>query len=233
LSKLNQSLLTDLDFKYEVAPLLPLLDKVIWDETNRCDLNKPIGHRLYDPYEIRKEWQGSLFETLLNSIPLPIGEARLMKLTPGTCYCSHSDIDDRYHLNLVSNDQTYLIDLDHQKMHRIVCDNKLYYMDGSRLHTAVNFGSTDRIQLVIRVPLVRYTGTNFVNYTIKFNRPSFNFRYIFDKEISNFLNLAVKDKTLGYFDMPAANKIEVSIDRKVFEILRIKLDNIDKDYTIL
>lgn len=223
LNEPSQYLLTELDFSYDVKKLIPLLEKVNWDDKNRCDLNSPLGHWLYDSYEIKEKWKGTAFEELLESIPYPIGEARLMKLVPGDAYCSHADVDDRLHLNIVSNDQSYLIDLDTKTMHQLKTDGKLYLMDGGKLHTAVNFGSTDRIQLVIRVPLKRYTTEEFVTHTIEFKNPVFNIRYILDNTVSGFINHGVKNGDIGYFNPINEFAIELHIRKSTLNVLIEKI----------
>lgn len=224
-------MLTELSYHYDVDKLLPLLNTVIWDSKNRCDLNTPTGHWLYDSYQIAEPWKGTEFERLLESIPEPIGEARLMKLTPGTCYSSHADIDDRLHLNLVSNDQSYLIDLDNHKMHQLHTDNKFYRMDAGRLHIAANFGSTDRIQLVIRVPLKRFEDPTFVKRKIKFTNPTFNLRYVLDNHVSTFLNRAIKQRKVGFFNPLSETEIQFVIDPEIMHQLTEKLKSLNIEFT--
>jgi hypothetical protein len=225
-------MLSNTGLRYDLEPLIELLPKIVWDEKNRCDINYPTGHWLHDPYAINDCWKNTAFEMLLSDIPFPIGEARLMKLNPGDCYRSHSDIDDRYHLNLISNDQSYLIDLDSKILHQIRPDGYLYKMDAGKVHTACNFGSSERIQLVIRIPLPRYTGENYVTKILKFNNPVFNFRYIFDNEISSFLNSLSKLGLLGFFNPKAETEIELHIEQEAFDKLLIKLKKIHKEIEI-
>ena len=192
LRKLNQ--------QYDINRLLPLLDRVEWDSHGRCAINRPTGNWLYDPYEIKEEWRDTEFERLAEDLPVVVSEIRLMKLEAGAVYRSHADIDDRIHLNLQSNEQCYLIDLDNQNMYPVRTDNELYIMDGSYLHTAVNFGSTPRIQLVMRVPLTKHDGPTFKHAEIEFIDPPYNLRYIVDQRVSPWLNRYVKYGLLGFFN---------------------------------
>ncbi|MEN6290975.1 MAG: hypothetical protein ABFD07_03020, partial [Methanobacterium sp.] len=75
--------LEKIGIQFDSSQLLPYLENVEWDSKNRCNINSPTGHWLYDPYKINEQWKGTKFELLLNSIPYEIGEARLMKLDPG------------------------------------------------------------------------------------------------------------------------------------------------------
>ncbi len=193
-------MLTDLNIEVDLENLIKDLDKAVWDQKNRCSLNKPTGNWLFDDYVILPQWKDSAFDQLLSNLPFRVGEARLMKLTPGTCYPCHSDLDDRYHLNLISNDQCYLINLETQTMYPVKADGKIYYMNANLLHTATNFGDTDRIQLVIRKPFDRIPDEGMIEMTVKFVNPKFNFRYEFDQQVSPLLGKLAKEKELSWFE---------------------------------
>jgi hypothetical protein len=77
----------------------------------RVVINEPTGDFFYDPWRIKKEFIGTPFEDALKLLPENIGEARIITLESGRCYFSHSDIDDRYHLNL-TGDCAALINLE-------------------------------------------------------------------------------------------------------------------------
>jgi len=201
LRKLNQ--------QYDISRLLPLLDQVEWDSHGRAAINEPTGHWLYDPYKIKDQWRGTEFERLAEEMPVVVSEIRLMKLEAGAVYRSHADIDDRVHLNLQSNEQCYLIDLDNQNMYPVVADNELYIMDGSYLHTAVNFGSSPRIQLVMRIPLTRHRNPEFKSFYIEFVNPPHNLRYIVDQTVSPWLNRYVKYGLIDFFDEASPTKFHL------------------------
>jgi hypothetical protein len=201
LRKLNQ--------QYDINRLLPLLDQVEWDSHGRAAINEPTGHWLYDPYKIKDQWRGTEFETLAEEMPVGVSEIRLMKLEAGAVYRSHADIDDRVHLNLQSNEQCYLIDLDNQNMYPVVADNELYIMDGSYLHTAVNFGSSPRIQLVMRIPLERHRNSEFKSFYIEFVDPPHNLRYKVDQAVSPWLNRYVKYGLIDFFDEVSPTKFHL------------------------
>ena len=224
--------LEKLGIQFDSSRLLPYLENIKWDESNRCNLNRPTGHWLYDPYEIIDSWRGTEVETLLNNIPYKIGEARLMKLDPGQCYRAHADIDDRYHLNLISNNECYLIDLTGQKLYPITSDNEIYKMDGSCIHTAVNFGSTPRVQLVIRIPLERSTLINPIMILLKFNDPPINLRYLLDHEFSPWVNLAIKKCEIGYFDYVSKTEFKFLIEKESLQEMQNILNCINLDYVI-
>jgi hypothetical protein len=203
-------MLTDLNINVELEPLLEELSDIQWDDKNRCSLNKPLGNWLFDDYEMLPGWKGTAFESLLNSLPFRVGEARLMKLEPGTCYPCHSDLDDRYHLNLTTNDQCYLIDLDNHVMHPVKTDGKIYYMNANVKHTAANFGDISRIQLVIRKPFERFDDPNMMKLSVKFVDTQFNFRYEFDQYVSPLIGKLAKEKQLSWFEPKSNTEMVIS-----------------------
>jgi hypothetical protein len=109
-------------------------------EEFRYSINNPTGRFFYDPWIIKQDLIGSVWDQILKTLPFPVGEARIAILKFGTCYQSHADIDDRYHLNL-QGESSYLIDIDNNKLHKLNTDGFWYLMDAGRLHSATNFGT--------------------------------------------------------------------------------------------
>ena len=225
--------LKKLDYQVDIQTFLPYLKDIKWNEDGRCAINKPTGHFLYDPYEFLPEWKDTEFEKLYNDIPYEVSELRLIRLAPGECYRSHSDIDDRIHLNLQASDQCYLINLNDQEMHKLETDGNFYQMDGSYLHTAVNFGSIDRIQLVMRIPLKKYSGEDFIAIKIIFKTIPYNLRYIVDQTISPLLNRYVKDGRLGSFECPIPTEYDLLIEPEALATIVHTLDRVNLDYDVV
>lgn len=158
-------------------------NKICQEMTGKTVLNKPTGDFFYDPWEILPEYSGTVFERLLQPLQ-NIGEARIIRQESGTCYFAHSDIDNRYHLN-ISGDQAALLDLHNNKMYPLEADGKYYLMDAGRNHSAANFGQFPRYQLVVRCLLKRST---WVNEPVEIIGAGENPRFVFDKYISPLLN---------------------------------------------
>jgi len=158
--------------------------------TESIVLNEQTGDFFYDRWQIKDLYKDTLWERVLTSMPMSIGQARIIKMEPGTSYMAHADIDNRYHLNL-TGEQAYLIDLDDEVMYKCERDNRWAYMDASRIHAATNYGSIPRLQLVVREPLRRSRQPkDLVSISMEPAYEQNDFRYKFDKIFSPFLNRA-------------------------------------------
>ena len=175
---------------------MPLLEK------GKHDLTVPSGDFFYDPWVLLEEYKNTVWESILNSLPIDTGQARIIVMESPSCYTQHADIDDRYHLNL-SGDQDYLIDLDNQQMHKLVKDGVWYEMDAGRLHTAISVGEHIRMQLVVRKLLTRNVLNDSVS--VKITAGGSNPRYSFDNTMSVWLNRASKNKTISNFKQSEAS----------------------------
>ena len=163
---------------------------------------------------------------MLDTLPFPKGEARIIQLKPGTCYTSHSDIDDRYHLN-ISGTNSYLIDLDTQDMHKLETDGNWYEMDAGKLHTAVNFGREVRNQLVVR-KLLNRTKNKSVKVEIKTTTDNADLaRYEFDNQISPVLNLLNKKCALDNFKHNS-HSVSFDLDEGYIDTIKSVSNNLFK-----
>ncbi len=165
----------------------------------RLALNKPTGSFFNDPWEIKPEFRGTVWEEILDCLQEDKGEARLIKLIQGESYASHADIDDRWHLSL-TGDHSYLIDLEQQRMFPIQQDCQWYSMNAGIRHTAANFGSCDRIQLVVRKLLPTPKINNPITISMKLKTITEDRRFIFDDVMSPWLNFAYKKGIIDNFD---------------------------------
>lgn len=165
----------------------------------KLSINEPTGNFFYDPWTIKNEFKSTVWEELLNTLPFPIGEARLIKLEKGKCYSAHADIDDRWHINIVAGN-SFLIDLEHQEMHTLQ-PNRWYTMDAGVIHSAANFGGEDRIQLVVRHLLNDVDLKSPIGFEIEFNKDIPNWRYVFDHVYSPLLNKLNKENKLSCFSL--------------------------------
>ena len=192
------------------------------DIDSRLSLNQPSGRFFNDPWEIKPEFKGTIWENILNSLDEPKGEARLIKLEQGKCYPSHADVDDRWHLSIKGN-HSFLVDLESQTMYQTNELGRWYSMDAGRRHTAANFGSEDRVQLVVRklLPVPRITSPKDVSITLK--DVVGDRRFIFDDIVSPWLNYAYKKGIVDNFkgeDLEATFTIEESYIGELRDLIK-------------
>lgn len=191
------------------------------NEKEILSLNDPTGNFFYDRWKIKEQFKNSGIEKILTQLPNS-GEARIISLPPERCYRSHADIDDRYHLTLQGH-RSYLIDLEENKMFPTDVTNRWAIMDAGKIHSAVNFGSVTRIQLVVRQLLQKNILNNPMNIFIT---PSGNgmkekSRFIFDDKISPWLNRANKQNKINNFNIEFDNqRIYFDIDKIFYNELK-------------
>lgn len=203
-----------------IDPKLLQQASTLSDDIFKTAINQPNGDFFYDPWILKNEYKDTIWETLYNSLPVDKGEARIIILQPGQCYTSHADIDDRYHLN-ISGDECYLIDLIDSTIYKLQQDGIWYDMDAGRLHTAANFGRYPRIQLVIRKLLNKSNLEDALTVTIKTKLDNLDrARYVFDNEMSPWLNLANKKGHISNF--------KYSADQVKFKISKSYLSNLQQ-----
>ena len=176
------------------------------------DLNYRTGNFFYDQWLVSDRFENTVWEEILNSLPVDIGQARLIKLKPEECYRSHADMDDRYHLS-IKGEKSFLIDLDNHIMYPTVPDGKWYLMDAGKRHSAVNFGGQPRIQLVVRKLLTRGDIKNSQTVLIQKSKDIPNFRYVFDDVFSPWLNKMDKEGKLDNFQMLSDDGVSFTIDK--------------------
>jgi hypothetical protein len=176
-------------------------------------LNRPLGDFFYDSWEIKENFKNTVWETILNSLPFSFGEARIIILNSKTAYVAHSDIDDRYHLN-IQGENSFLLDVDNCIMHKTECDGIWYEMNAGKLHSAVNLSGMERIQLVVRKLLNR---NNLIDpqhiKVIALKSLDENNRYIFDQITSKWLNQANKEGKINNFKYINENEVTLNIEK--------------------
>ena len=211
-------MLTSLEY---TVPKSKLDNAVYYTNLNefRYTINQPTGRFFYDPWEIRPELKGTVWEELLASLPIPVGEARVIVLPSTHSYQIHADIDDRYHLNIKS-EACYLIDFDNNNLHPIEADGRWYEMDAGRLHTASNFGRDERIQLVVRKLLTYSTLKDPVSirlYSTGLDKD--DARFLFDNKFSPWFNKANKQGVINEFKF-STNEVLCNVERTVIDDLK-------------
>tara|TARA_B100000780_G_scaffold143026_2_gene100082 strand:- start:9265 stop:9945 length:681 start_codon:yes stop_codon:yes gene_type:complete len=164
----------------------------------KLPLNQPTADFFYDVWTIKEEYKGTVWDKLLSTLPNNIGEARLINLEPGQAYRSHADMDDRYHFN-IQGERSFVIYTDANVIYPQVESNYWSDMNAGELHSAVNTGRINRIQLVVRKLLNKNVLIDPVH--IKMTQKEFNpdYRYVFDEFYSPWLNAANKNGIVNSF----------------------------------
>lgn len=181
-------------------------------------LNYPTGDFFYDPWTIKEEYRGTVWDELLKTIPSNIGEARLIKLSPGTAYRSHADMDDRYHCT-IQGERSFIIYTDKNLIYPQQESNYWQEMDAGSIHSAVNTGRVDRIQLVVRKLLFENLLKDPVAVEITLGEYRHDYRYIFDEIYSPWLNAANKEGKLNKF-VYSNHSVTFDLDRLHVDELR-------------
>ena len=186
----------------------------------KTTINRPSGDFFYNPWMLKDEYKGTVWETLYNSLPVDKGEARIIILDPGQCYQIHADIDNRYHLN-IWGDSSYLINLVQEIMYPLSQDGIWYDMDASFLHTATNFGRKARVQLVVRKLLKNNKLSNPVAVSLVTRMENTNHaRFLFDNTLSPWFNEANK---LGFINNFSQDNVAIT-----FNIEQDKLESLKR-----
>ena len=159
------------------------------DVNFKLPLNEPTGDFFYDAWTIKEEYKGTVWDKLVSTLPSNIGEARLIKLEPGQAYRSHADMDDRYHFN-IQGERSFVLYTDANLIYPQVESNYWFDMNAGELHSAVNTGRIDRIQLVVRQLLTITKEPKLVTAVIEPSVPQHDYRYKFDNIVSPWLNYA-------------------------------------------
>lgn len=179
----------------------------------RLAINEPTGDFFYDQWKIKEEFKGTVWDQLLKTLPSNIGEARIIKLDPGTCYRSHADIDDRWHLSIIA-EKAYIVDLEDNQMYPTTVDRCWHEIETAIKHSAVNFGSKPRLQLVVRKLLTHGKFQDPKNVTITLKEIITDRRYVFDDIVSPLLNKYNKQGMLDNFrykDLEAKFTLEAEL----------------------
>ena len=188
-------MISNTEYKVDTQ-LLDEAKELCKDWTGKNVLNMNIGNFFYDAWVINPHYKNTVFEKILDTLP-DVGEARIIRQECGTCYQAHSDIDDRYHLN-IAGDHSCLIDLDTNKSYNLEPDGKFYLMDAGKTHSAANFGQEVRFQMVVRKLLKR---AEWVDHTVEVHAGGKNPRFVFDRHISPILNEMNKRKVMNNFEV--------------------------------
>ena len=94
-------------------------------------------------------FKNTYIEEIINSFAFEKGRIRFIKILPPTIMSTHIDPGPRYHLPLVTNEDSGFIDSQKQ-IHHMPADGHFYKLNASQPHTAFNASKgIERIHLII------------------------------------------------------------------------------------
>jgi hypothetical protein len=99
---------------------------------------------------------------------------------------------------------------------------KWYLMDAGKRHSAANFGSEDRIQLVVRKLLPTGMINNPVDITLRLRVVNYDYRFVFDDIISPWLNCAYKQGIVNRFKTDG-QLVNITISKEYINELEEKI----------
>lgn len=92
--------------------------------------------------------EGSYIKEILTGFNFTVAHARIMNLSPKTCYTTHVDYYTRYHIPVVSKPlQTFMVFPDRDTIVRMY-PGKVYWTNTHELHNFINGTFDDRIHIV-------------------------------------------------------------------------------------
>jgi len=199
--------------------LIDLARQELINFQGKTALNEPTGNFFYEPWILKEQFKKTVWEDILSTLDFDHGEARIIILNPGESYMAHSDIDDRFHLNLQGN-HSFLIDISNQTMYPTITDNRWYEMDAGKIHAATDYGEIFRAQLVVRKLLSRGNFDKTIHVSIESAQSFFDYRYRFDNEISPWLNKMNKLNKINNFRF-SNDLVEFDADEKlIFDLVK-------------
>ena len=98
--------------------------------------------------ELDELCRGTYIEEVYHTLPYKIGRLRLMRVPSRRCYSIHQDSSMRLHLPLVTNPGALMLFPDDDKIVHLPADGRVFLIDTTRRHSAMNGGMDDRYHLV-------------------------------------------------------------------------------------
>jgi len=210
-------MLSKLNIKLDIDPIIEQVLSLDFEKS--LTLNYTTGKLLNGPYTTKPEYVGTPIGNALSVIG-NVGEARLLKLNSAESYTAHADPDDRIHLAITTNPNSYLIDLDDNKLYHLPVDGEVWHMDTSKMHVAANFGARARIHLNIRVALPKFTSPG---YLLKIEGGDYDWKQESYTTLMSFFNKTIKSKYITGFEKVSEKEVLLNcnppiLDSKIKEL---------------
>jgi hypothetical protein len=204
-------MLTKMNIKVDLDPIIQQVQEIQFEKS--ITINYTNDKLLNGPYQLKPEFVNT---PLGNAIELMgnIGEARLLKLESAESYTAHADPDDRIHLAIVTNQYSYIIDLDNNTMHHLPANGEVWHMDTGVTHVATNFGAKARIHLNIRVPLPPFVSPG---YSLKVSGGDYDWKQESYMTVMSFFNRAIKENIITGFEKVSDREVLINCDPTILD----------------
>jgi hypothetical protein len=199
-------MLNNTNIKVDITPIIEQVESLNFDK--RLALNYTDNKLLNGPFKIKTEFEGTPLGNVLTLLG-DIGEARLLKLDCAESYTAHSDPDDRLHLVITTNPNSYLIDLDTHTMYHLPVDGQVWEMDTGVMHVAANFGARPRIHLNIRKILPSFKRPG---YKLSINGGDYDWKQESYIILMSFFNKAIKQNIITGFEKVNEREVLINCD---------------------
>jgi hypothetical protein len=214
------SLITDTGIIISNEDMEELQDLFLLDPSNNIPCsNDSKGDRYYREMELFDKYKGTVVERYVKSLNRKLSKVCVIIQEPGDTYPIHADIDDRFHLNLQS-DNAYFIDFKTNISIPIETDRKVYLMNTGGLHSAVNFGLKRRLQIGATISLEYHNLKSPMSVNIHYNGKNKNYDYFYNFYVMPWLNLANKNKLINNYVKPKDSNLFVDIEEEQLESLK-------------
>lgn len=199
-------MLTLLPQKFSIQPIVEqVLSLGVFQ---RLELNRAGGEFFNDPWITKDEYKDTPLGQVLSKIG-QVGQARLLCLESGASYTAHCDPDDRIHLSIITNQYSFLVDVEDKRLYHLPADGKLWYMDTGKVHVAANWGPRTRIHLNVRILLPKYD-SNRSGLHIKVIDGDYDWKQLAYTPIMKLINSNIKNNFITGFK--GINEKEVLIN---------------------
>lgn len=219
------SLLKDTNIKFSNNIIQELLEMFENSNEKTIICTDETRNKYYEPAVLLDSYKGTAIETVLNTIPETVSLLAIIIQDPGDSYPIHTDIQDRYHLNIKSK-HSYFLDFEENKLMPIHTDGKLYVMDTGIYHSASNYGNERRIQLGAAKMLTPKNIKKPQPVMIEFLGEVTQQDYYFNYYIMPWLNKADKKNIIDNYNRPKNNKMFFTIEKEFIK----EIDNICTKY---
>ncbi len=105
-----------------------------------------IDERVWD--KLHPDLVGTWWEEFFASLPLKVYRSRLMVMYPRTCYSIHADRTPRVHIAIDTHPQARFVFTDPPILAHIPSDGRVWWVDTTLEHTAINSSLKPRIHFV-------------------------------------------------------------------------------------